>query len=477
MKATGFYFFILVMLVTVTACNTSRKQVLASGSQVELRSYQTRTYDTDDKVRVLRAIMATLQDLGFVIEKADDVIGVVTATKLRGYALSMSVSVRPNGQQMTVRANAQYNLTAVEEPGPYQSFFTSLDKGLFLDDNLYAGSVATQTPSENSSTGVTPKKPDDVFAYYGEAEQEITDGTYNKNLWARALVEVQGDEQKRKAKYIELRAMELYAAEAMSLSTSTKKIRPVVSSQTAVSQQPKTVAQTIQNVDISGTYVSEITSNSDWFKEGNDRVLQVNFVQTGNRITGTTSSTKLKIIGTRDGDDINFYVPIPNKFSQWHQVSGTWKVSADGTRLEGNWSVKEKGHYGKWNLVKVGTSQTAVNRQPVAPVTPDIPVDFSGTYRSDITGSGDWSLGKLPNIEVILKQNKDEISGTFSGTRVGEIEGILNGGRIKFKWFVTAGRTESGRGEWKLTNDGINWNGTWRSSRGTQGNWNLTKIE
>jgi hypothetical protein len=351
MKATTRYILLVFLLATVVGCNTSRKQVLASGSQVELRSYQTRTYDTDDKIRVLRAVMATLQDLGFVIEKADDVVGVVTATKLRGYALSISVSVRPTGKQMTVRANAQYNLRAVEEPGPYQSFFTSLDKGLFLDDNLYAGSVATQTTSENSSTGVTPKKPDDVFAYYGEAEQEITDGTYNKNLWARALVYVQGDEQKRKAKYIEFRAMELYAAEAMSLSTSTKSIRPVA------------------------------------------------------------------------------------------------------------------------------TSQTAVNRQPAAPVTPDIPVDISGTYRSDITGSGSWSLGKFPNIEVILKQNKGEISGTFSGTRSGEIEGILNGERIKFKWFVTAGRTESGRGEWKLANDGINWNGKWRSSRGNQGNWNLAKIE
>jgi hypothetical protein len=188
MNATTRYLLLILLMATVAGCGTSRKQVLASGSQVEVRSYQTRTYDTDNKIRVLRAVMGTLQDLGFVIEKADDVVGIVSATKLQGYALSMSVSVRPNGQQMTVRANAQYNLTAVEDPEPYQDFFASLDKGLFLEDNLYAGSVPTQIPAENSSTGSSSREATDVFAYYGEAEQEITDSTYDKDLWARAYV-------------------------------------------------------------------------------------------------------------------------------------------------------------------------------------------------------------------------------------------------------------------------------------------------
>lgn len=212
MKAIARYILLVFLLATVVGCNTSRNQVLASGSQVEVRSYQTRTYDSDNKIRVMRAVMATLQDLGFVIDKADDVIGIVSATKLQGYALSMSISVRPNGQQMTVRANAQYNLTAVEDPGPYQDFFTSLDKGLFLDDNLYADDLPTQDPTANSSTATSADSANDVYAYYGQAEQEIIAGTYNLNLWARALVEVEGDEQKRKARYIELRAAELFAA-------------------------------------------------------------------------------------------------------------------------------------------------------------------------------------------------------------------------------------------------------------------------
>ncbi|ARN72644.1 hypothetical protein [Oceanicoccus sagamiensis] len=128
----------ILLLGLLVGCNanSSKREVLASGSQVEVRSYQTKTYDIQDKKRVLRTVMSTLQDLGFVIDKADNMIGIVSATKLNGYNLAMSVSVRSKGEQMVVRANAQYNLQAIEDPGPYQDFFASLDKGLFLEKNL-----------------------------------------------------------------------------------------------------------------------------------------------------------------------------------------------------------------------------------------------------------------------------------------------------------------------------------------------------
>ena len=35
---------------------------------------------------------------------------------------------------------------------------------------------------------------DPYFEYYGQAEAEIDAGTYDRNLWAKALIEAEGDE-------------------------------------------------------------------------------------------------------------------------------------------------------------------------------------------------------------------------------------------------------------------------------------------
>jgi hypothetical protein len=128
-----FTVIIFVLLLTI-GCTSTQKQLLDSEeSQLKIRSIQTKAFDTTDKEKTLRAVIATLQDLGFVIEKADATLGSVTATKLDRYALRMTVTVRPRGdKQMLVRANAQYELTTVDDPEPYQNFFAALQKAMFL---------------------------------------------------------------------------------------------------------------------------------------------------------------------------------------------------------------------------------------------------------------------------------------------------------------------------------------------------------
>ena len=125
---------LLIFLIAVVSCAPTTRQVLATKeSQVQLRAIQTRTFDTTDKDKMLRTVIATLQDLGFVVDKADDTLGTVSGTKLNIYALRMTVSVRPRGEtQLLVRASAQYNIYAVEDPEPYQQFFDALSKAIFL---------------------------------------------------------------------------------------------------------------------------------------------------------------------------------------------------------------------------------------------------------------------------------------------------------------------------------------------------------
>jgi hypothetical protein len=121
-------------LVGGCAQRDSKQQIMSSdSSQVALRQIQSRVFDTADRKKTLRTIIATLQDLSFVIDKADEELGSVSGTKLSGYNLRMTVTIRPRGEKQTiVRANAQYNLLAVEDPIPYQQFFAALEKSMFL---------------------------------------------------------------------------------------------------------------------------------------------------------------------------------------------------------------------------------------------------------------------------------------------------------------------------------------------------------
>lgn len=126
---------ILLSLSLLSGCATTNQRVLDSGDETQLqkRSYQSRIFETADKEKVLRATISTLQDLGFVIDRADLMLGSVSGTKLDGHQIKITVSVRPKGtDRMLVRANAQFNITPIEDPKHYQDFFTSLEKSLFL---------------------------------------------------------------------------------------------------------------------------------------------------------------------------------------------------------------------------------------------------------------------------------------------------------------------------------------------------------
>ena len=123
----------LLALVALVGCASPNSHILEGGSQVELRSYQSRSFDTADKVLVVRNVISTMQDLSFVIDKADADLGTVTGTKLSGYEVRMTVTVRPKSEtQVIVRANATYNMKAIEDPVVYQQFFAALEKSLFL---------------------------------------------------------------------------------------------------------------------------------------------------------------------------------------------------------------------------------------------------------------------------------------------------------------------------------------------------------
>lgn len=130
--AISIIFFLAFLLA---GCATTASQALRTKeSQVQIRSIQTRAFDTTDKEKMMRTVISTMQDLDFVLDKADLTLGSVTGSKFLGYTVvTMSVTVRPRGEkQLLVRANAQHGINTVEDPETYQDFFNALEKSIFL---------------------------------------------------------------------------------------------------------------------------------------------------------------------------------------------------------------------------------------------------------------------------------------------------------------------------------------------------------
>lgn len=131
----------LGLCVALQACAGPQKPpedlLSLSDSQMKIRSFQTRTFDTQDSNTVLRAVAAALQDLGFIIERANAPMGLITAGKFAGEGFTgfveVTVMVRSTGTKQTeVRVNALFNTKPIDDPKIYQNFFTSVERSLFV---------------------------------------------------------------------------------------------------------------------------------------------------------------------------------------------------------------------------------------------------------------------------------------------------------------------------------------------------------
>jgi hypothetical protein len=153
----------------------------ADESQVMLRNAQSRVFETQDRARLLAAIVATMQDLGFMVEALDPELGIVSGTRFdptegdgtfdptyhlyddqsllvltrtyrswgpfmhRADLVRITVTVRRrNEKQLVVRANAQFYMRAVEQAEPYQRFFTALEQAMALQSMQLPDEPATE---------------------------------------------------------------------------------------------------------------------------------------------------------------------------------------------------------------------------------------------------------------------------------------------------------------------------------------------
>jgi hypothetical protein len=170
MKASAALALLLAGCVHVGQTEASSAPFAIPPAAAAQRVMQSRRYETRDEIQVLRASGALLIDLGFTIDKSEETLGVLVASKNRTavetgqvfFAVFLSalagadvpyddhqkfrasVVVRPSGQKsLVVRVTFQRivwdthgNVSkreAMNKPEYYQEFFEKLSKALFLE--------------------------------------------------------------------------------------------------------------------------------------------------------------------------------------------------------------------------------------------------------------------------------------------------------------------------------------------------------
>lgn len=165
MKKTIFSVLSLVLVLLVSSgCITSP----SPKTQLEIREFQTRSYDTDDFKMVMKAVMNTLQDDGYIIEQANVDLGLLTGKKeidlesgvevflssllaalgggetryRKNSTTEASANISEFGDQIRIRINFQVKVLdnkggvikiyQVKDEKFYQEFFAKVDKAIFL---------------------------------------------------------------------------------------------------------------------------------------------------------------------------------------------------------------------------------------------------------------------------------------------------------------------------------------------------------
>jgi len=156
---------LIITALFLTACQTaSIAPQVKEMSQIETRQLQTRTYDSTDTVEGIKSVIAALQDEGYLIDNANETLGVVTASREDDTALPgakewaegsynmtyetvqrtlVSASVSKVAGQLKIRINIvrkAFNQNGgviwsvpIQDGAQYQRLFSKVDKSLFLN--------------------------------------------------------------------------------------------------------------------------------------------------------------------------------------------------------------------------------------------------------------------------------------------------------------------------------------------------------
>jgi hypothetical protein len=162
-------FWVLPLLTSILLIGCQTAQVQPQKSQLEIREFQTRNYETNNVKMVMKAMLNVLQDDQFIVKNVDLELGFLTASKevdttdttaatlnalsvvLGGsgdatYEKNRIIEVTANitefGETCRVRVNFQsktlnnkggvMSVSQIDDASYYQDFFFKVDKGIFI---------------------------------------------------------------------------------------------------------------------------------------------------------------------------------------------------------------------------------------------------------------------------------------------------------------------------------------------------------
>ena len=158
----------LSVLFILGGCSSTDKPASTEGmSQLEIRQLQSRSYSGTGEKTVMKAVIAALQDEGFIISTANQELGLITASMevndedkgskqwvelwygkgmgnyqtTRRYDASATVQAKDEDIRVRINITAKAMTNSggiiwsqtVADPAFYQAIFSKIDKSLFLE--------------------------------------------------------------------------------------------------------------------------------------------------------------------------------------------------------------------------------------------------------------------------------------------------------------------------------------------------------
>ncbi len=155
---------VFCVLLLISACAASTPPP-PKKTQLQIREFQTKVFEVDDQLMVMKAMINVLQDDGYIVENANVDLGLITASKetdvedgwskffaqlgegdqarwSKNLIIESSSNISQLGDRVKVRINFRgkvldnqagiVDVYSVEDENFYQDFFIKVDKAIYL---------------------------------------------------------------------------------------------------------------------------------------------------------------------------------------------------------------------------------------------------------------------------------------------------------------------------------------------------------